>query len=95
MRQTGFPAATYMRESAASRQTLDSAQTPMIALRADPQAELSRFGIPHNSNLGASMYESMRDPMKMSQVSYTFKQFKQDAKKDHTRHILPSVVKID
>ena len=41
------------------------------------------------------MYESMRDPMKMSQVSYTFKQFKQDAQKDHTRHILPSVVKID
>lgn len=46
MRQTGFPAATYLRESAASRQTLDSAQTPKIALRADPQAELSRFGIP-------------------------------------------------
>ena len=41
------------------------------------------------------MYGSMRDPIKMSQVSYTFKQFKQDAQKDHTRHILPSVVKID
>ena len=78
-----------------SHKTFESLQTPVRTVRGEGLAklDLSRFAAKGPAAQTSRGLFGGKDQMNTTQVSYTFKQFKQDSQKDHTKHILPSVIK--